>query len=76
MFKNYSTNDLILYLYNETDLSDSVFVQHAIDHDEDVKEEFCQLVAVKELLDRLKTYPSHSTVDSIMAYSQLHSYAQ
>ena len=74
MAENYTTNDLILYLYNETDLTDTVFVQKAIDNDDDIAEEYSQLVAVKQLLDHLPVSPSSASVDSIMAYSKLHSY--
>lgn len=73
MFQNYTTNDLILYLYNETGMEDSVFIQKAIDTDVEVEEEFRQLVAVKQLLTNTSsTMPSPAAVDSIMAYSQLH----
>lgn len=74
MAENYTTNDLILYLYNETELTDTVFVQNAIDNDDYIAEEYAQLVAVKQLLDYLPAMPSATTVDSIMAYSKLHSY--
>ena len=53
MQKAYSTNDLILYLYNETELDDSVFIQQEIDNDEVTSEEFSQLVAVHQLLDKV-----------------------
>lgn len=74
MLKNYTTNDLVLYLYNETELDDTVFIQKAIDHDVEVEEEFSQLVAVKQLLDQFScTMPKPATVESIMAYSEIHS---
>ena len=74
MLENYTTQDLILYLYNETGLTDTVLVQHAIDTDVEVEEEFRQLVAVKDLLGHLDAFPQPSVVDSIMAYSKMHSY--
>ena len=75
MLEIYSTNDLVLYLYNETGLEDSVFIQKAIDHDVEVEEEFNQLVAVKELLENHScTMPKPSTIDAIMAYSGMHSF--
>ena len=73
MFENYNTNDLILYLYNETGLKDTVFIQKAIDHDDEIAEEFSQLVAVKQLIDDFAcTLPRKNSVDAIMAYSELH----
>ena len=74
MLQNYSTDDLILYLYNETELEDSVFIQKAIDTDADVEHEFSQLVAVKALIDHTAcTMPRKNSLDTIMAYSELHS---
>jgi hypothetical protein len=74
MLENYTTNDLILYLYNETGLEDSVFIQKAIDHNEEVAEEFHQLAAVKSLIEHtFADMPSRGSVNAIMAYSGLHS---
>ena len=74
MQKNYSTNDLILYLYNETQLEDNVFIQQSIDNNEEAAEEFSQLVGVQQLLDKVTFNPQKSSVDSIMAYSAMHGY--
>ena len=74
MQKAYSTNDLILYLYNETGMEDSVFIQQDIDHDEETSEEFSQLVAVHELLDKVTFNPRQSTIDTLTAYSKMHSF--
>ena len=74
MQKNYSTNDLILYLYNETQLEDNVFIQQSIDHDDETAEEFSQLVGVQQLLDKVTFNPKESSVDAIMAYSAMHGF--
>ena len=74
MQKTYSTNDLILYLYNETELEDSVFIQLGIDHDEEIAEEFSQLINVKQLLDKVTFNSDQSVVESLMAYSKMHSF--
>ena len=74
MQKAYSTNDLILYLYNETDLEDSVFIQQEIDNDDETSEEFAQLVSVQQLLDKVTFNPKLSTIDSILSYSTMHSF--
>ena len=74
MQKTYSTNDLILYLYNETELEDSVFIQLDIDHDEEIAEEFSQLINVKQLLDKVTFNSDQSVVESLMAYSKMHSF--
>ena len=74
MQKNYSTNDLILYLYNETQLEDNVFIQQSIDHDDETAEEFSQLVGVQQLLDKVTFNPKESSIDAIMAYSAMHGF--
>ena len=74
MQKTYSTNDLILYLYNETELEDSVFIQLGIDHDDEIAEEFSQLINVKQLLDKVTFNSDQSVVESLMAYSKMHSF--
>ena len=74
MQKTYSTNDLILYLYNETELEDSVFIQLDIDHNEEIAEEFSQLANVKQLLDKVTFNSDQSVVESLMAYSKMHSF--
>ena len=74
MQKTYSTNDFILYLYNETQLEDNVFIQQSIDNDDATAEDFSQLVGVQQLLDKVTFNPKKSSVDSIMAYSAMHGF--
>lgn len=71
MNKNSTPIDLILYLYNETQLTQSVVTQCAIDYDPEVEEEYRQLVFVKNLLDGAVIAPRTSTVDFIKSYSQV-----
>ena len=71
MNKNSTPINLILYLYNETQLTETVLTQDAIDHDEEVDEEFRQLVFVKHLLDDATIAPRRASVDFIRSYSEL-----
>ena len=71
MNKNSTTINLILYLYNETQLTESVLTQQAIDYDEEIEEEFRQLVFVKKLLEGATIAPRTDTVDRIKSYSKL-----
>ena len=71
MNKNSTTVNLILYLYNETQLTESVLTQQAIDYDEEIEEEFRQLVFVKKLLEGATIAPRRDTVDRIKSYSKL-----
>ena len=58
---------LILYLYNETEMTDSVLIQRDIDHDPEVECEFENLKATMALLDQSLANPSESTIRKIMA---------
>lgn len=71
MSETVTLNHLILYLYNETELTDSVLVQHTLDHNEEAAEEYRQLIEARKLIDQTLLAPSKNTVSSILAYSQL-----
>ena len=70
MNKNTTTINLILYLYNETQLTETVLTQQAIDYDEETAEEFRQLVFVKKLLEGATIAPRRDTIDRIKTYSK------
>jgi len=65
-----STNKLLLYVFNETEMTDSVVVQHAIDTDYYVAEEFRDITNTLNHLDSLMSAPKKSTIENIMAYSR------
>lgn len=71
MDTNSTPIDLVLYLYNETQLTETVLTQHAIDNDEEIEEEFRQLVFVKNLLDKVTIAPRKDIVERIKFFSQL-----
>ena len=63
-------NDLVLYLYNETELTKTVTVQKAIDFDEEVSEVFNAMVAVKNLLDGSMVYPGKKALKNVLDYAR------
>ena len=71
MSETITLNHLILYLYNETELTDSVLVQHTLDTNEEAAEEYKQLIEARQLIDQTFTSPSTHSITSILAYSQL-----
>ncbi len=71
MNETLTLNDLILYLYNETELTESVMVQKAIDTDDEVEEEFANLVAVKNMIDSSLMKASPRSMETVMAYARL-----
>lgn len=64
-------NDLLLYLYNESGPAESVAVQKAIDHDQEIAEEFAELVTVKTLIDQTMLSASESSIASVLAYAAI-----
>ncbi len=66
-----TTNELIDYLLNETDLQDSVEVQNAIDTNYQVHEEYEKLKHSMDILDHVLMEPTQESIDVIMSYSAL-----
>jgi hypothetical protein len=76
MHKKFTPNDLLLYLYNETKMTESVLIQKAIDYDCETEEEFEDLKATVKQLDKLLETPSKHCVDNILKYSKVTSLLQ
>ena len=70
MNQNITQDYLVLYLYNETEMTDSVIIQYAIDTNYFVKEQYEELVETVSLFDSLKLKPGKSVIDHILNYSE------
>lgn len=71
MNENITLNHLVLYLYNETEITESVMVQKAIDQDEEIAEEFYSMAAARDLIDQSLMHASKSSIESILSYATL-----
>jgi hypothetical protein len=71
MYLNSTTENLILYYFNETDLSDTVLTQHEIDTNAEVEEEYQSIVTTMDLIDQSLLSPSSNVVDKILQYSKM-----
>lgn len=60
---------LILYLFNETEMADSVLIQKAIDEDPEVECEFENLKATLKLFDTSLTAPSQKSVQNVLRFA-------
>ena len=69
MQENITLENLVLYLYNETEMTDSVLIQNAIDTNYFVKEQFDELIETVKHLDSLIQSPGKNVVDHILNYS-------
>lgn len=71
MDETITLDHLVLYLYNETELTESVLVQQAIDQDDEIAENYSLLIKARNLIDSTLQGPSKESVNSILAYSRL-----
>ncbi len=66
---NITNEKLILYIYNEMGLLDSVLIQREIDENPEVECEFENIKASIKLLDSALTRPSIGSVNKIMRFA-------
>lgn len=76
MHEKFTPNDLLLYLYNETKMTESVLIQKAIDYDSETEEEFEELKTAVAYLDKLLEKPSENCINNILKYSKVTSMLQ
>jgi len=70
MEKKCTTDDLILYLYNETPITETVLIQQDIDTDAETATAFEDLKAAQRMLNALLERPSNACFRSILRYSR------
>ena len=66
MKKIYTKEDLILYAYNETELTDTVLIQNSIDGDPLVEDEYKELLNSIALLDKVMHEPDEEVMNRLM----------
>jgi hypothetical protein len=66
-----TTEKLILYLFNETALTESVLIQKSIDYDVEVEVEFENIKSAMKVIDNAVMNPSETSIRKIMAYASL-----
>ncbi len=71
MNETVTLDQLILYLYNEAELTDTVLIQKAIDKYPEVEEEFQDLIAAKNLIDHSLLHASKKSLNTILSYAYL-----
>jgi hypothetical protein len=71
MNEHVTPEKLLLYLYNETGMSDSVQVQRSIDSDPAIEEEFNLFARTRQLLDGIDLHASRDSIATILGYARL-----
>jgi hypothetical protein len=71
MNENCTLNHLVLYLYNETELTETVLVQHAIDSNDEVAETYQDLLAARSLIDKSLLSPGNNALNTVLNYARI-----
>lgn len=71
MNEHITPEKMLLYLYNETEMSDSVLVQRSLDNDPAIEEEFNMMAKARKMLDRIELHASPDSIATILGYARL-----
>ena len=67
---NFTQEDLLLYLYNETSPVQSADIKAALETDWNLREKFEELTSAQSELKALKISPSQQTINNILNYAE------
>jgi len=70
MTKTFTLDDLIRYVYGETQKNETEEIENSILCDNTAHKEFDQLILMKQSLDKIKVEPSNHVVSKILNYSR------
>ncbi|GJM29317.1 MAG: hypothetical protein DHS20C17_19520 [Cyclobacteriaceae bacterium] len=69
MIKTFTPNDILRYLYKETNTIEIKHFEQAMLVHTDILDQYVQLTDVKEQLDQIYEAPSDATIQAILDYS-------
>ncbi len=67
---SFTTEDLLLFLYNEASTEKSAAIRAALANDWSLREKLELLSSTQQQLNSLKCSPRQKTIDSILAYAE------
>lgn len=67
---NFTLEDLLRYLYNETSPSQTAEIEAALESDWSLREKFEVLTSARKRLDALKVSPSQQSIDAVLSYAE------
>jgi len=67
---NFTPEDLLQYLYNETSPAHSAAIKAALENDWSLREKFEEITSAQRNLETLKMSPSQQTIDNILNYAE------
>jgi hypothetical protein len=70
MSQNVTLDQLILFAYNETELTDTALVADSLYHDPETEEDYESILKIKEVMDSFCCEPDKTTLKKILNYSR------
>ena len=67
---NFTPEDLLQYLYNETSPAKTAEIKAALETDWSLREKFEVITSAQKRLETLKMSPSQQTIDNILNYAE------
>jgi len=67
---NFTPEDLLQYLYNETSPAQTAEIKAALETDWSLREKFEVITSAQCRLEALKMSPSQKTIDNILSYAE------
>ncbi len=67
---NFTPEDLLQYLYNETSPAQTAQIKAALESDWNLREKFEVITSAQSRLEALKMSPSQQTIDNILSYAE------
>jgi hypothetical protein len=67
---NFTPEDLLQYLYNETSPAQTAQIKAALETDWSLREKFEVISSAQKRLETLKMSPSQKTIDNILSYAE------
>lgn len=68
--QNFTNNELLLYIFNETSLEKTHQITQTLKQDEVLRQEVFQLNTLMDEIDSLQLEPDNAIVESILAHFQ------
>jgi len=68
--QNFTPEDLLLYLYQETSPAQTAAIKAALENDWSLREKFEEITSAQRNLETLKMSPSQQTIDNILNYAE------
>ena len=67
---NFTPEDLLQYLYNETSPAQTAAIKAALETDWSLREKFEVITSAQSRLEAQKMSPSQQTIDNILSYAE------